>query len=101
MRRAGRRLAVVGGLLVAALALAGGVPLRAGLAGARDLPLSDATSSQSPRGRRGLEERVRHKLVRLPFYSVFDNLEYRVDAYRVTLTGQVTRPSLRHDAEKW
>jgi hyperosmotically inducible protein len=42
---------------------------------------------------------VRHELVMLPYYSVFDNLAYRVDGSKVTLFGQVTRPTLRSDAE--
>jgi hyperosmotically inducible protein len=35
----------------------------------------------------------------LPYYGVFDNLEYRVDGSAVTLMGQVTRPTLKSDAE--
>jgi hyperosmotically inducible protein len=42
---------------------------------------------------------VRHELVTLPYYSVFDNLAYRVDGSKVTLFGQVTRPTLKSDAE--
>ena len=42
---------------------------------------------------------VRHELVMLPFYDVFDNLTYRVDGPKVTLSGQVTRPTLKSDAE--
>ena len=43
---------------------------------------------------------VRHELVMLPYYGVFDNLAYRVDGSKVTLFGQVTRPTLKSDAEK-
>ena len=46
-----------------------------------------------------LQKEVRHMLVTLPFYSVFDSLEYSVDGDRVTLSGQVTRPVLKSDAE--
>jgi hyperosmotically inducible periplasmic protein len=46
-----------------------------------------------------LGEQVRRELVMLPWYSVFDNLEYTVEGGAVTLTGQVTRPSLKTDAE--
>lgn len=46
-----------------------------------------------------LGEQVRHELVMLPWYSVFDNLEYTVDGDVVTLTGQVTRARLKNDAE--
>jgi hyperosmotically inducible protein len=41
---------------------------------------------------------VRHELVMLPYYGVFDNLSYRVDGGTVTLMGQVTRPTLKSDA---
>src|SRR5277367_4964080 len=46
-----------------------------------------------------LTKEVRHELVMLPYYSVFDNLAYRVDGSRVTLFGQVVRPTLKSDAE--
>ncbi len=46
-----------------------------------------------------LDERVRHELVMLPYYSVFDNLSFRVDGSTVTLFGQVVWPSLKSDAE--
>lgn len=42
---------------------------------------------------------VRHELVMLPYYTVFDNLAYRVDGAKVTLFGQVVRPLLKSDAE--
>ena len=47
-----------------------------------------------------LERVVGHELRMLPFYSVFDNFEYRVTGYDVELFGQVTRPTLRTDAER-
>src|SRR6185295_696851 len=46
-----------------------------------------------------LVKNVRHELVMLPFYGVFDNLAYRVDGAKVSLFGQVTRPTLKSDAE--
>jgi hyperosmotically inducible periplasmic protein len=45
-----------------------------------------------------LATEVRHQLVTLPWYSVFDNLEYRVDGSEVTLLGQVVNPTLKIDA---
>jgi hyperosmotically inducible protein len=42
---------------------------------------------------------VRHELVMLPYYGVFDNLSYKVEGSTVTLMGQVTRPTLKSDAE--
>ena len=46
-----------------------------------------------------ISKEVRHELVMLPYYSVFDNLAYRVDGSKVTLFGQVVRPTLKSDAE--
>jgi hyperosmotically inducible protein len=47
----------------------------------------------------GISEQVRKKLVTLPYYGVFDNLEYNIQGSVVTLSGQVVRPSTRSDAE--
>ena len=46
-----------------------------------------------------VKREVRHELVMLPWYSVFDNLAYSVDGGRVTLLGQVTNPTLKSDAQ--
>jgi len=43
---------------------------------------------------------VRHELVTLPYYGVFDWLEYEVHEGTVTLRGQVVRPSTKSDAGK-
>jgi len=42
-----------------------------------------------------LNKEVRHELVMLPYYNVFDNLSYRVDGSKVTLFGQVRLPRLK------
>ena len=46
-----------------------------------------------------LTKEVRHQLLLLPYYSVFDNLMFKVDGDKVTLLGQVVRPTLKSDAE--
>lgn len=46
-----------------------------------------------------LKQEVRHQLLSLPWYTVFDNLEYSVNGYTVTLKGQVVNPSVKSDAE--
>jgi osmotically-inducible protein OsmY len=47
-----------------------------------------------------LKEEVRHQLVMLPYYSVFDWLQAQVKPDgTVTLTGEVTRPTTKDDAE--
>lgn len=47
-----------------------------------------------------LGRQVRHELVMLPYYSVFDNFTYQVDGSTVVLAGQVTRPTLKSGAER-
>ncbi|HXO60560.1 MAG TPA: BON domain-containing protein [Candidatus Acidoferrales bacterium] len=52
-----------------------------------------------PKSRQNLIREVRHQLVLLPYYSVFDNLSFRVEGDTVILEGQVVRPTLKSDAE--
>ena len=48
-----------------------------------------------------ITKEVRHQLVMLPFYSVFDNLAYQVSPDgTVTLLGQVVNPTLKPDSER-
>lgn len=49
--------------------------------------------------REKLIKEVRHQLLLLPYYSVFDNLAFKVEGDKVTLSGQVVRPTLKSDAE--
>jgi len=56
------------------------------------------TNQASPAAEARIQREVRHQLVLLPFLSVFDNLAYKVEGYKVTLLGQVTRPVLKSDA---
>ena len=53
----------------------------------------------APRSDAWMTKQVRHQLLMLPYYSVFDDLGYRVNGDRVELYGDVTRPSLKSDAE--
>jgi hyperosmotically inducible periplasmic protein len=45
-----------------------------------------------------LETRVRHEIVMLPYYNVFDDISFRVAGGTVTLSGEVTQPVLKSDA---
>jgi hyperosmotically inducible periplasmic protein len=47
-----------------------------------------------------IAQEVRHQLLMLPFYGVFDDLAFRVDGNTVTLLGAVTQPVLKSDAER-
>ena len=57
-------------------------------AGTGDTPVRDLTSQ------------VRHELVMLPYYSVFDDLNYKVENGVVTLSGAVTQPVVKDDAKR-
>jgi len=56
-------------------------------------------SKDEPKSQQEITKEVRHQLVMLPYYSVFDNLAYRVEGDKVILEGQVVRPSLKSDSE--
>lgn len=74
------------------LAVAGTVLLASSAPGA-------VSVSRDKKGLSSLENEVRHELVMLPYFGVFDNLEFHVDGDHAILSGQVTRPTLRSDAE--
>jgi hyperosmotically inducible protein len=89
------------------LSLAGGLamtPFVSAFAQSKEKDKGSAARVESPaemsrRGQDRLMRQVRHELVMLPYYGVFDNLAYRVDGSTVTLLGQVTRPTLKSSAE--
>lgn len=59
----------------------------------------NAKTQRETKSNQNIVREVRHQLLLLPYYSVFDNLEFKVDGDHVTLLGQVTRPTLKSDAE--
>lgn len=59
-------------------------------------PLPQA--SGQARSQTYLTREVRHELVMLPYYSLFDWLQFEVHDGTVVLRGQVTRPTLKSDA---
>ena len=73
------------------LALAGAVLLAPFAHGA-------VSATQGKKGLTPTENQVRHELVMLPYFGVFDNLEFQVEGHHVILSGQVTRPTLKSDA---
>jgi hyperosmotically inducible protein len=46
-----------------------------------------------------LEDRVRHELLMLPYFSIFDDVAFRIDGSTVYLSGDVRWPVLKSDAE--
>ncbi len=83
--------------LIAAALLA--APILASPYSAAAQPQEEKKQRSEAKYREKLYKEVRHQLVMLPWYSVFDNLAYQVDGDKVTLYGQVTRPTLKADAE--
>lgn len=71
--------------------------------GAQQPELRSGTSREAGRARSQtrLAEDVRRRLVTLPYYDVFDWLEFKLseDGTAVTLLGQVVRPTTKSDAE--
>ena len=75
----------------ATLALAlGALMIPAASAAASDFSTADAVTA----------EQVRKQIVKLPFYSIFDNITFQLNDGVVTLGGEVYRPSLRKSAER-
>src|SRR6266446_5425694 len=80
------------GISLAALSLSIAVITSASVA-------STAKAQRETKSNQNLVREVRHQLLLLPYYSVFDNLLFKVGGDHVTLEGQVTRPTLKSDAE--
>lgn len=54
---------------------------------------------RGPERENRLVQQVRRQLVMLPYYSIFDDLAFRVNGSTVTLLGDVTNPVLKSDAQ--
>src|SRR6202790_3592220 len=63
------------------------------------LGMAQDRSQNSSRSQERITKEVRHELLMLPWFGVFDNIAFKVDGSTVTLLGQVVRPSLKSDAE--
>src|SRR5579872_1620009 len=75
-------------LIVAAVILAIATP---SLAAPKEVP---------PQAVERIQKEVRHEILMLPYFDVFDNIAFKVDGDDVTLFGQVTRPTLKTDVER-
>jgi hyperosmotically inducible protein len=63
------------------------------------LSIAQDRGQPSARSEERITREVRHELLMLPYFDVFDFIAFRVDGSTVTLLGQVVRPSLKSDAE--
>lgn len=87
---------------IATALLAGALLIPAGLAAdnknqPQTPPHSDAQIPGSANESQIAKE-VRHQLVMLPYFGVFDDLGFTVNGGTVTLVGEVTRPTLKSEA---
>lgn len=58
-----------------------------------------ANETLSPESQDKLIREVRHELIMLPYYGVFDNLTFGIQGRTVTLNGQVVQGVTKSDAE--
>jgi len=67
---------------------------------AAPLTLFARTQRKIPaRAEERIERQVRHEILMLPYFNVFDNITYKVEGYNVTLMGAVTQPVLKKEAQ--
>jgi hyperosmotically inducible protein len=70
------------------------------LTGAAVTAKQDATAQKGARNSTEyIKREVGHELAMVPWYSVFDIMKYNVTGDDVTLTGSVTNPTVKTDAE--
>src|SRR5262245_32175235 len=87
--------------LILSLCLLICAPAWAGQKEKKEQPQLRGRSAQdATREAQRLQREVLHELMMLPYYSVYDNIAFRVDGDKVTLLGQVVRPTLKQDAER-
>ena len=63
-------------------------------------PVASVTTNAAVADPFQLAIKIRRKLVMLPYYSMFDNLGFRIDGPKVTLLGEVWWPNLKNSAER-
>jgi hyperosmotically inducible periplasmic protein len=69
------------------------------LIAATTLGIAQDRDRPSAKSQDRITREVRHELLMLPYFGVFDYIAYKVDGDTVTLLGQVVRPVLKSDAE--
>lgn len=69
------------------------------LLSAQSMKSSAQRSGISPKAQQNIAREVRHEILMLPYYGVFDAIGYKINGRDVTLIGEVTRDSVKSDAE--
>lgn len=57
-------------------------------------------TGQPAAGDSPLAKEIRHELLMMPYYGIFDHLAFHIDGEQVTLLGEVSRPTLKAEAER-
>jgi len=63
------------------------------------MAMAQSSKQFSPKAQARITKEVRHRILMLPEFGTFDNIAFKLNGYDVVLLGQVTRPSLKSDAE--
>jgi hyperosmotically inducible periplasmic protein len=80
----------------AATALLGSLSIRPGAG--QTVPANPARPA-TDNAATSLSREIHHQILVLPFYSVFDSINFSLEGHKVTLTGQVLRRTLKENAE--
>jgi hyperosmotically inducible protein len=70
-----------------------------GLFSLSTVSLTQDRDQPSAKSQERIAKEVRHELLMLPRYGVFDDIKFKVDGFAVTLLGQVWQPVTKSDAE--
>jgi hyperosmotically inducible periplasmic protein len=89
MRRIGRWFA--------AAALLGSLVTRLGAG--QTVPVKSPAKPATDNATTSLSREIHHQILVLPFYSVFDSINFTLEGHKVTLTGEVLRRTLKENAE--
>jgi hyperosmotically inducible protein len=86
--------------IIATALFAAALMIPAGLSAAEKdkAPQHQDAQIPGPDNESRIAKEVRHQLVMLPYFGVFDDLGFTVNGSTVTLVGEVTRPTLKSDA---
>lgn len=67
--------------------------------GSPQLGSTQDRNQPSAKAQERIIKEVRHELLMLPYFGVFDYIAFKVEGDTVTLLGQVVRPTLKSDSE--
>jgi hyperosmotically inducible protein len=73
--------------------------LALGLFSLSTVSLTQDREQPTAKSQERIAKEVRHEILMLPRYGVFDDIKFKVDGYAVTLLGQVWQPVTKSDAE--